>query len=85
MEVESQRIRAEAFRLSLDQKASNVVLRRRHQSRLPPQFEGRNLFNTPGAGPSNPPGVTRAPDAPRTGAAAQPRAVDPPHDLNPPQ
>ena len=35
LEAEAQRIQAEAFRLNLDQNASNVVLRRRHQSCLP--------------------------------------------------
>ena len=86
LEDESQRVRAEAFRLSLDQNASNTVLWRRHQSRLPPQFEGRNLFIMPSAGPSNPPGVTRASEVPGTGAAVQPRAVDSPRvDLTPPQ
>ena len=55
MDAESQRIRAEAFRLSLDQNVSNVVFSGRHQSCLPLQFEGWNLFNTPGVGTSYPP------------------------------
>jgi hypothetical protein len=86
LEAETQRIRVEAFRLNLDQNASNAVLGRRHQSCLPSQFEGRNPFNTPGAGTSNPPGVTRAAEAPVTGAAAQTRVPDPPRmDLTLPQ
>ena len=71
--------------MSLDQNASNAVLRRRYQSRLPLEFDARNRFNTPGARPSYPPDVTRSPDAPRTGATAQPRATDPPRDINPHQ
>ena len=67
LDTESQRIQAEAFRLSLDQTASNVVLRRRHQSRLPLEYDARNLFNAPRTGPSNPPEVTRAVEAPVTG------------------
>ena len=78
IDAESQRIRAEAFHLSLDQDASNVVLHRRHQTRLPLQYEAWNLFNTPGAGPSNPPGTTWATKALGSGAAAQPQLPDPP-------
>ena len=58
LEADTQRIRDEAFRLNLDQNASNAVFQRRYHSRLPPQFEGRNLFNTTGAGTSNLPVVT---------------------------
>ena len=77
LEAESQQVHAKAFQLSLD-------LRRRHQIRLPPQFEERNLFTTLDAGPSNPPDVTRAAEAPVTGAVAQPCATDPLHvDLTP--
>jgi hypothetical protein len=43
----------------LDQNASNEVMRRRHLSGLPPIYEARYLFNTPGAGTSNPPVANR--------------------------
>ena len=68
----------------LDQNASNEVLRRKYRSRLPPVYEGLNLFNTPGAGPSNPAAVNRT-EAP--GAVPdQPRITDPPRRTdNPPQ
>mgnify|MGYP005817480849 CR=1 FL=1 len=59
----------------LDQSASNDVLKRRYQSRLPPVYEARNLFNTPGAGTSNPPVVNRT-EAPGAGVPVQPRLVD---------
>jgi len=86
LEAESQRIQAEAFKLSLDQAASNVVLHRRHQSRLPPDYEARDLFNTPGAGPSNPPEVNWVGETPAAGAPVQPRVADPPRlNLTPPQ
>ena len=58
--AQTQLIQSQSFRLTMDQNASNEVLRRRHQkgqSRLPPVYNPRNLFNTPGAGSSNPPGV----------------------------
>ena len=58
LDVQAQQIQAHAFRLTQDQNAANEVMRRRHQktqSRLPPVYDPRNLFNTPGAGPSNPP------------------------------
>ena len=61
----------------MDQNASNEVLRRRHQngqSRLPPVYDPRNLFNTPGAGSSNPPVGT----APGSGPLIQPRVMGPP-------
>ena len=46
----------------------------------------RNLFNTPGAGTTNPPGVDRAVEAPAVGAPVQPCATDPPRlNLTPPQ
>ena len=55
-------------------------------SRLPLTYNARNLFNTPGAGTSNPPGVDRAIEAPAAGESIQPRATDPPHlNLSPPQ
>ena len=58
---------AQAYRLMLDQSASNDVMRRRYRSHLPPVYEAKNLFNTPGAGTSNPPVVNRA-EAPGAGA-----------------
>ena len=64
---QAQQVHAESYRLMLDQNASNEVMRRRHQSRLPPVYEARNLFNTPGVGTSDPPMVNRV-EAPRTGA-----------------
>ena len=61
--------------------ASNKVMRRRHQktqSRLPPVYDPRNLFATPGAGPSNPPDANQFMTA-GTGGPAQPREMTPPH------
>ena len=52
-------------------------MRRKHRSRLPSVFEARDLFNTPGAGTSNPLEGNRA-EAPGTGAPVQPRRMDPP-------
>ena len=68
LDAATQRIQAESFRVTLDQNSSNAVMRRRHQTRLPIEFEARNLFNTPGAGTSDPPGVNRAVEPPVTGA-----------------
>ena len=69
----------------LDQNASNDVTRRRHQTRFPLVYEARNLFNTPGAGTSNPAAVNRV-EAPGMGSPVQPRAMDPPcQNNNPPQ
>ena len=51
LDAQAQRIQSESYRLMLDQNASNVVMRRRHQSHLPQVYEVRNLFNTPGAEP----------------------------------
>ena len=49
------------------------------------QFEARNLFNTPGAGTSNPPEINQV-EAPGTGALAQPRTTEPPRlNTTPPQ
>ena len=48
LDAQAQRIQAELFRLTLDQNASNDIMRRRHQSRLPLEYDARNLFNTPG-------------------------------------
>ena len=61
--------------------ASNEVMRRRHQktqSRLPPNYDPRVLFATPGAGPSNPPEANQLMTA-GTGGPAQPREMAPPH------
>ena len=71
---------AQAYKLMLDQNASQEVLKRKHRSRLPSGFDPRNLFHTPGAGPSNPPGhleVNRV-EAPGPGATVQPRPMEPP-------
>ena len=74
LDAASQRIQAENFRLSLDQNASNAVLRRRHQSRLPLEYDARNLSNTPGAGTSNPTAVNQV-EAPGMGMPVQPRTT----------
>ena len=71
LDAQVQRIQLESYRLMLDQNASNEVMRRRHQTRLPPVYEARNLFNTPGAGTSNQPVVNRV-EAPATGTPVQP-------------
>ena len=68
---------AQAYRLMLDQSASHEVMRRKHRSRLPPVFEARDLFNTPGPRAGNPLEGNRA-EAPGTGAPVQPRQMDPP-------
>src|SRR4051812_39203156 len=62
----------------LDQNASHEVMKRKYRSRLPSVFEARDLFNTLGAGTSNPPVVNRA-EAPGTGAPVQTRLTDLPH------
>ena len=77
LDAQSQQIQAQNYRLMMDQNASNEVLRRRHQYRLPPVYEGMNLFNTPGAGPSDLAAVNRT-EAPGTGALGQPQVMDPP-------
>ena len=62
LDVWAQQLQAEAFQLTLSLNASNEVMRRRHQktqSRLPQIYDPRNLFATPGAGPSNPPGANQ--------------------------
>ena len=53
MAIERAELEAQAYRLRLDQSASGDVMRRRYRSHLPPGYEPRNLFNTPGAGTSN--------------------------------
>lgn len=57
LDAQAQRIQAESFRLTLDQNASIAIMRRRYQSPLPLEYDARNLFNTPGAGTSDPPMV----------------------------
>ena len=83
LHAQAQRIQSENYRLMLDQNASNDVMRRRHRSHLPPVYEARNIFNTPGAGTSNPAAVNRV-EAPRTGAPDQPRTTDPPRSNHDP-
>ena len=77
MAAERAALDAQAYRLMLDQSASHEVMRRKHQSRLPPVFEARDLFNTPGRRAGNPLEGNRA-EAPGTGAPVQPRQMDPP-------
>ena len=68
----------------LDQYATHDVMRRKYRSRLPSVYEGMNLFNMPGAGPSNPV-ATNWTDAPRA-APDQPQPMEPPPRTdNPPQ
>ena len=75
MAAERAALNAQAYKLMLDQNASQEVLKRKHRSRLPLWFDPRNLFHTPGAGPSNPLEVNRT-EAPATGAPVQPRRMD---------
>ena len=77
MTTERAALDAQAYRLMLDQNASHEVMKRKYRSRLPSVFEARDLFNTPGAGTSNPLEGNRA-EAPGTGAPVQPRQMDPP-------
>ena len=61
--------------------ASNEVMRRRYQktrSRLPPNYDPRILFATPGAGPSNPPDANPFMTS-GAGGLAQRREMPPPH------
>ena len=81
MATERAELEAQAYRLRLDQNASEEVMRRRYRSHLPPSYEPRNLFNTPGAGTSNQPILNRT-EAPGTGAPVQPRTMDPPRQNN---
>ena len=58
LDARAQRLQSEAYQLTMSLNASNEVMRRRHQktqSWLPPNYDPRVLFATPGAGPSNPP------------------------------
>src|SRR3954463_9274688 len=75
MTAERAALDAQAYKLMLDQNASQEVMRRKYRSRLPSVFEGRDLFNTPRAGTSNQPVVNR-PAVPDTGAPVQPRVAD---------
>lgn len=77
LDAQAQRIQSQAFQLMMDQNASNEIMRRRHQSRLHVDYEPRNLFCTPGAGPSNPPEVNQT-VAPGAGTPVQPRVTEPP-------
>ena len=77
MTTERAALDAQAYRLMLDQNASHEVMKRKYRSRLPPVFEARDLFNTPGAGTSNPLEGNQ-PEAPGTGAPVQPRPMNPP-------
>ena len=81
MAAERAELEAQAYRLMLDQSASNDVMRRRYRSHLPPVYEARNLFDTPRAGTSNPPVVNRV-EAPGTGASVKSRPMDPPRQNN---
>ena len=84
LDAQSQQIQAQNYQLMLDRTASEDVMRRNYRSRLPPVYEGLNLFQTPGAGPSNPAAANRI-DAPRA-APDQPRMMEPPRQTdNPPQ
>ena len=65
LDAQSQRIQAQNYQLMLDRTASEDVMRRKYRSCLPPVYEGLNLFQTPGAGPSNPAAANRT-EAPRT-------------------
>lgn len=79
LNARAQQLQSEAFQLSMNLNASNEVMRRRHQktqSRLPMTYDPRNLFHTPGAGPSNPPEANRI-TTPGARAAGQPWAMEP--------
>ena len=80
MAAERAALDAQAYKLMLDQNASQEVLKQKHRSRLPLGFDPRNLFRTPGAGPSNPPQYpeTNRIEAPGPGEPVQPRLMGPP-------
>ena len=83
LNAQAQQIQAQNYRLMLDRTASEEVLRRKYRSRLPPVYEGLNLFQMLGVGPSNPAAANRA-EAPGI-ALDQPRATGPPRrTVNPP-
>lgn len=77
--AEAERVKTEAWRLNLDQNASNAVYRRRYQSHLPPCYEPTHVFNTLAAGPSTP-GATVIPqltsDVLGSRVAAQPHRLE---------
>ena len=81
MAAERTALDTQAYRRMLDQSTLHEVMRRKHRSRLPPVFEARDLFNTPGPRASNPLEGNRA-EAPGTGAPVQPRQMDPPRQNN---
>ena len=84
LNAQAQRIQADSYRLMVDQNASNEVLRRKRQSRLPSVYESRNLFNTPGAWASNPPVINQTAEARGGGTPGQPRVTGSPHMNNTP-
>ena len=77
LDAQAQRIQSEAFRLTMDQNASNEIMSWRHQSHRPLVYEARNLFRMPGAGPSNPSEINRA-AALGVGTPVQPLMMEPP-------
>lgn len=77
MAAERAALDAQACKLMLDQSASHEVMRRKHRFHLPPVFEARDLFNTPGPRAGNPLEGNRV-EAPGIGAPVQPRQMDPP-------
>ena len=79
--TEQAELEAQAYRIRLDQNASEEVMRRRYQSRLPLVYEPQNLFNTLGAGTGNQPTLNQA-GAPGAGAPVQPRTMNPPRQNN---
>jgi len=81
LDARAQRLQLEAYQLTMSLNASNEVMRRRHQktqSRLPPNYNPRVLFATPGAGPSNPPDANQLMTS-GAGGPAQHREMPPPH------
>ena len=85
LDAQAQRIQAENYRILMHQNASNEVFKRRHRSHLPADYNAMNLFDTPGAGTSNPAAVNRT-IVPRTGAPDQPQVMGPPRRTdNPPR
>ena len=80
MAAERAALDAQAYKLMLDQNASQEVLKRKHRSRLPLGFDPWNIFHTPGAGPSNPPQhlETNRIEVPGPGGTVQPRLMEPP-------
>ena len=81
MATERVELEAQAYRIRLDQNASEEVMRRRYRSRLPSVYEPQNLFNTPGAGAGSQPILNQA-EAPGIGVPVQPRTTDLPCQNN---